>query len=96
MAALPGGGFLIADTKNDRIRKVEPTGTIATVAGPALDGPRAVAPLPGGDFLIADTDNHVIRKVTALGASTVVAGTGDRGYTGDGGSRPHRQARRAR
>ncbi len=88
VAPIVGGGFLIADTKNDRIREVAPDGTIDTVAGgsgPSLADPHAVAPLPGGGFLVADTGNHLIRMVDALGASTVVAGTGNGGYTGDGG-----------
>ena len=33
VAALPDGGFLIADTGNSRIRHVSPLGTITTVAG---------------------------------------------------------------
>jgi hypothetical protein len=33
VAALPGGGYLIADSSNQRIRKVSPTGVLSTVAG---------------------------------------------------------------
>lgn len=33
MSALPGGGFLVADTYNGRVRKVAPDGTVTTVAG---------------------------------------------------------------
>ena len=33
VAATADGGFLIADTDNDRIRRVSPGGTITTVAG---------------------------------------------------------------
>jgi hypothetical protein len=33
VAALPGGGFLIADRLDNRIREVSPSGTITTVAG---------------------------------------------------------------
>ena len=33
VAALPDGGFLIADTGNNRIRRVSPSGIITTVAG---------------------------------------------------------------
>jgi NHL repeat-containing protein len=33
VAALPGGGFLIADTFDNRIRQVDASGTMTTVAG---------------------------------------------------------------
>lgn len=33
VSALPGGGFLVADTYNGRVRKVAPDGTVTTVAG---------------------------------------------------------------
>jgi glucose/arabinose dehydrogenase len=47
VAALPGGGFLIADSSNQRIRRVAAHGTLTTVAGdgvqcPAPTGARAV------------------------------------------------------
>jgi hypothetical protein len=98
VAPATGGGYLIADTDNNRIRKVAPDGKITTVAGtedagfngdalPAtmadLDHPEGVAATPDGGFLIADTGNHRIRKVLpGLGVITTVAGTGT---AGDGG-----------
>jgi hypothetical protein len=33
VAVMPDGGYLIADTSNDRVRRVFPDGTINTVAG---------------------------------------------------------------
>ncbi len=100
VAPLPSGGFLIADTDNDVIRKVSASGKISTVAGdgtggymgdhgPAtsaeLDQPNGVARLPGGGFLIADTVNSVIRKVSATGTISTVAGTGVANFGGDNG-----------
>ena len=100
VAPLPGGGFLIADLDNNRIRRVAADGTIATVAGtgearfsgdggPAvaasLNLPHAVATLPDGGFLIADTYNHRVRRVDPSGRITTVAGSGAAGYSGDGG-----------
>ena len=38
LAALPDGGFLIADTNNERIRRVWPDGHITTVAGDGVRG----------------------------------------------------------
>ena len=100
VAALPHGGFLIADMNNRRIRRVSRSGRIGTVAGngnpgargdggPAtraqLNYPHAVAPLRGGGFLIADTENDEVRRVLRSGRIVRVAGTGVRGYGGDGG-----------
>ena len=38
VAVLPGGGFLIADTDNFRVRRVDAGGTITTVAGAGTAG----------------------------------------------------------
>lgn len=98
VTTLPGGGYLIADTFNHRIRRVAPDGTITTVAGTTqglsgdgsgatkaqLSLPSDTAALPGGGFLIADTGNDRIRRVGPEGTITTVAGT-SRGFGGDGG-----------
>ena len=96
----PDGGFLIADTRNSRIRKVSAAGIITTVAGTgahgfggdggpavraALNNPRSVVSLDDGGFLIPDSNNHRIRKVSPTGVITTVAGTGIQGFSGDGG-----------
>jgi CSLREA domain-containing protein len=92
------GNLYIADTGNDRIRKVNTAGIISTVAGggpgcaepclatlQALDGPRGVAVDASGNILIADTENHRIRRVDAAsGIITTVAGDGIAGFSGDG------------
>ena len=98
-SALPSGGFLIADTDNNRIRRVSPDGTITTVAGTGAEGhdgdggqainaelnkPEGVAALNGSAFLIADTDNDVIRKVDSDGDITTLAGTVDGDSSGPG------------
>jgi hypothetical protein len=100
VAALPNGGFLIADTDNNEVRMVSPSGVITTVAGtgvsgyngdgiPAttaqLDGPRGVASLPNGGFLIADFFNHRVRMVDPSGIIHTIAGDGTAGSGGDGG-----------
>ena len=38
VVALPDGGFLIADSNNQRVRRVSPAGTITTVAGTGTQG----------------------------------------------------------
>jgi NHL repeat-containing protein len=101
VAPLPGGGFLVADTLNNRIRRVSRRGIITTVAGtgergfggdggPAtkarLTAPGGVTVLPGGGFLIADSGNYRIRRVSPQGVITTVAGNGpSMPNGGDGG-----------
>jgi len=99
--ALPDGGFLIADTGNDRVRRVGINGMITTVAGNGVDGfsgdggpataaqlsgPFGVAPMPDGGFLIVDISNERIRRVFPDGRIETVAGNGTKGFSGDGGS----------
>lgn len=84
VSPLQGGGFLIADTGNSRIRRVAAGGTITTVAA-GLGAPHAVAALPDGGFLVADTNNNRVLRYSAAGTSTTVAGTGTAGFSGDGG-----------
>ncbi|MEO6324591.1 MAG: hypothetical protein ABIT01_13520, partial [Thermoanaerobaculia bacterium] len=75
------GNLLIADTDNNRIRKVAATtGIITTLAGTGASGysgdggtaaaatlrrPQSLAVDPAGNVLVADTDNHVIRRISA-------------------------------
>ncbi len=101
VAPLPTGGYLIADTANNRIREVSASGVITTVAGtgtggfdadgvPAtsasLNAPEGVAALPDGSYLIADTGNSRIRLVSASGVISTVAGGFKSGFGGDGGA----------
>ena len=99
--AVDGSGNLyIADLSNHRIRRVDASGTITTVAGagrgsyggdngPAVQAqlarPRGVALDSNGNLFIADTANHRVRRVDASGTITTIAGTGEVGYSGDGG-----------
>jgi NHL repeat len=100
VAATADGGFLIADTGNERVRRVSPAGTITTVAGTGTAGfsgdggpataaqlnvPGAVAATADGGFLIADFANNRVRRVSPAGTITTVAGTGTAGFSGDGG-----------
>jgi len=98
MDADANGNFYIADTENHRIRKVDSTGKITTIAGtgtagyngdniPAtsaqLNNPHGVAVDAAGNVFIADPQNQRIRMVSPAGIITTVAGTGSSGYNGD-------------
>lgn len=89
--ALDGQGNLyIADTSNNRVRKVTPDGTISTVAGTGIPGfsgdggqaagaklfsPSSVAVDSTGVLYINDRDSHVIRRVAANSVISTFAGT---------------------
>ncbi|HEY0724162.1 MAG TPA: NHL repeat-containing protein, partial [Pyrinomonadaceae bacterium] len=89
----PGGNLFIADTGNNRIRKITPDGHVSTVAGDGtagyvdgpvdkaqFNGPIGLAVSEGGDIYVADTYNDVIRMITTEGQVTTIAGAGTTGY----------------
>ena len=94
------GNVYIADPPNQRIRKVDTSGRITTVAGNGSSGyngdgipatsarlnyPKGVEIGPDGLLYIADNNNHRVRAVDAGGIIRTVAGTGSSGFSGDGG-----------
>ncbi len=95
------GNVYIADSNNNRIRKVAPGGTITTFAGTGGTGfsgdgglatsatiysPQDVAVDTSGNVYIADHFNNRIRKVAInTGIITTVAGSGTQAFGGDGG-----------
>ena len=94
-----GGGLYISEARGARVRRLNQSGTIETIAGtgragwagdggPALraqlDGPRGLVVGANGVVYVADHANHRIRAVTPDGVITTIAGTGQVGYGGDG------------
>ncbi len=90
------GNLYIADSGDNRIRKVATDGTITTVVGTgsigATDGngtnatlndPRGLGIDGSGNLYIADTGNHLIRKFNGT-TVTKIAGNGTSGFSGDG------------
>lgn len=95
------GSLYIGDRDNRRIRRVDPDGVITTFAGngemgsggdggPAVEAeltaPTNVALGPDGTAYILDVEVDRIRMVGADGVIWTIAGTGERGFSGDGGS----------
>lgn len=56
------GNIYIADTGNNRVRRIDPAGNISTVAA-GLDMPCAIAVDAAGILYIVDWQNYVIRKI---------------------------------
>jgi sugar lactone lactonase YvrE len=72
------GNLYVADFSNHRIRKIDPTGVVSTIAGTGnagntgdglaagaatLNGPTDVAIAPDGALLVVDQVNHKVRRI---------------------------------
>lgn len=95
------GNIYIADYNNNRIRRIDPAGTITTVAGSwstgysGDGGPATSASLNGpidvfvdaGNIFIADLGNNCVRKVDGQTSiiATFAGSCTHAGYSGDGG-----------
>lgn len=91
IAADPAGNVFIADTANQRVRRVATNGVITTVAGTGsfgfdgdgglaisakLAGPDGVAADSFGNLMIIDSGNRRVRVVDSGGIIQTIAGTG--------------------
>ena len=95
--AVDGNGTIyVADTGNNRIRMITPSGTVSTLAGngttgfgdgvgtaAVFSGPRGIAVDGNGTIYVADTGNNRIRKIASIGTVSTLAGNGTAGF-GDG------------
>jgi hypothetical protein len=87
------GNIFVADSGNNRVRKITPAGVITTLAG----GGHSPAQLTGvpdsqglgfdrdGRLFFTDFQYHYLRRVLPDGTSKVVAGKGIQTTSGDGG-----------
>ena len=90
VAAVRGGGFLVADTGDNMILKVSAAGYLVVVAGTGIAGysgdggpavsarlnsPTRVLPTDDGGFLVLDLGNGFVRRVSAAGTISTVPGS---------------------
>ena len=89
LVVAPDGSLLIADSNNQRIRRVDTTGVITSVAGAgvegaaadglaataaSLDSPRAVGVSSFGSAVFVDTENRLVKVLTGNGDLYAPAG----------------------
>ncbi len=94
------GELIISDCAHYRIRKVNASGIISTIAGTGVSGysgngvPATTAQLDQafgvtadrlGNIYIGDGLNNRVRKISPAGIITTIAGNGTAGSSGDGG-----------
>lgn len=91
------GNVYVADTKNNKIRKITPAGLVSTIAGTGSFGitdalnplaasfgnPTGIAVDKKGNLYVGDHLTHLIRKISVSGAVTTLAG--DRNYPNNAG-----------
>jgi len=86
------GNVYVADSGNNKIRKITPAGVVSTFAGSGVQGaadgsattasfyfPTGVKLDTSGNLFVADFSNHKIRKILPTGDTSTFAGSGSTG-----------------
>ncbi len=79
------GNVYIADTGNQRIRRLNASGAIEAWGSSDWAIPTGLAVSSDGSLLVADSGLERIRRVAASGTTGTVAGNGQTGFSGDDG-----------
>lgn len=87
------GNIIVADTSNNRVRKIASDGKVTTLAGTGaagykdgsandaeFDGPIGIALDKQGSIIVADAYNDLIRRVSSDGSVITIAGSGSPGF----------------
>jgi uncharacterized protein (TIGR03437 family) len=100
LALDPRGNLYVSDSHSNRVRRIDTTGAITTIAGTGTAGnagdggpaasatlnfPRGLATDSAGNIYVVDSNNNRIRKISTDGTIMAAAGTGATGLSGDGG-----------
>lgn len=100
IAADNSGNIYVAETGSSRIRKIDSSGIVTTIAGngsygypvngiPATETsvvfPHGVTVNAAGELFISEGAYGIVRKISKNGIISLVAGNGKPGFSGDGG-----------